>query len=294
MYPELFSIGPIKFYSYGAMLAVAFLTASYFTSKEVARKNLPDVTNTILALSIVLGIVGAKLFDVVEHLDEFARDPIGTLFSSGGLAYYGGLIFALVGNYLYLKWKGLPILRFLDAAAPSIILAYGIGRIGCLLAGDGCYGQPTDVPWAMTYPNGIVSTLAHKNPQLVHEFRQLFPDRPVPEDIPVHPTPIYESLYSFVFFAVLWKMRLQPRPDGQLFFLFLALQAISRFLVEFLRLNDIVAFGLTQAQLISIALLIVSIIGWQYLSGQPLSGEPAKSDTKALKKHSKKKQPLIT
>lgn len=276
------------------MLAVAFLAASYFTSQEVQRKKLPDITNVVLALTIVLGIIGAKLFDVVEHLDDLARDPIGTLFGSGGLAYYGGLIFALIGNYFYLRWKNVPILRFLDAAAPSIILAYGIGRIGCLLAGDGCYGQPTDVPWAMTYPNGIISTLAHKNPQLAHDFRQLFPDRPVPADIPVHPTPIYESLYSFVFFAILWKMRLQPRPDGQLFFLFLALQAVSRFLVEFVRLNDIVAFGLTQAQLISIFLLIIAIIGWQRVAREPLAAEAVAQDAQPTKKKPKKKQPLST
>ncbi len=82
MYPELFSIGPIKFYSFGAMLALAFLAANYLMAKEVARKKLPDVTNTVLALSIILGLVGAKLFDVLEHLDDLARDPLGTLFSS--------------------------------------------------------------------------------------------------------------------------------------------------------------------------------------------------------------------
>jgi phosphatidylglycerol:prolipoprotein diacylglycerol transferase len=290
VYPELFSIGPIKFYSFGAMLALAFLAANYLMAKEVARKKLPDVTNTVLALSIILGLVGAKLFDVLEHLDDLARDPLGTLFSSGGLAYYGGLILALIGNYIYLKWRKVPILPFLDAAAPAIMLAYGIGRIGCLLAGDGCYGQPTDLPWAMTYPNGIVSTLADRNPRLVHEFKRLFPNQPVPADIAVHPTPIYESLYAFIFFVVLWRMRLQARPHGQLFFLFLALQAVSRFLVEFVRLNDMVAFGLTQAQLISIVLLIVALVGWQRVSAQPIAAEPAAPATPTKKKKSPKKQ----
>lgn len=274
------------------MLALAFLVANYLTAKEVARKGLPDVTNTILILSLVLGIVGAKLFDVVEHLDELRRDPIGTLLSAGGLAYYGGLILALIGNYIYLRLKKVPILPFLDAAAPAVMLAYGIGRIGCLLAGDGCYGQPTDVPWAMTYPNGIISTLAEKNPQLVREFKRLFPDRPVPDDIPVHPAPIYETLYALMFFAVLWRMRLQPRPDGQLFFLFLALQATGRFFVEFIRLNDIVAFGLTQAQLVSIVLWIVAAIGWRSVAHQPVATTPAKVSAK--KKAAKSKQTLIT
>ncbi len=274
------------------MLALAFLAANYLVAKEVSRKKLPDVTNVVLALSIILGLIGAKLFDVVEHLDDLARDPLGTLLSSGGLAYYGGLILALIGNYIYLKWRQVPILPFLDAAAPAIMLAYGIGRIGCLLAGDGCYGQPTDVPWAMTYPNGIVSTLASKNPQLVYDFKRLFPNQPVPADIPVHPTPIYESLYAFLFFAVLWRMRLQARPDGQLFFLFLALQAVSRFLVEFVRLNDIVAFGLTQAQLISIVLLIVALVGWQRVSAQSAVAQSASPAAKTKKKKFPKKQPL--
>lgn len=274
------------------MLALAFLVANYLTAKEVARKGLPDVTNTVLILSLVLGVVGAKLFDVVEHLDDLRRDPIGTLLSAGGLAYYGGLILALIGNYIYLRMKKVPILSFLDAAAPAIILAYGIGRIGCLLAGDGCYGQPTDVPWAMTYPNGIISTRADRNPELVRQFRQLFPDRPVPEDIPVHPTPIYETLYSLLFFAVLWRMRLEPRPDGQLFFIFLAMQAVSRFFVEFIRLNDIVAFGLTQAQLISIALLLVAGIGLWAVRHQPPAPVPAKVSAKAKKNTAKPKQTL--
>lgn len=271
MYPELFSIGPIKFHSFGAMMALAFLVANYLLSKEIQRKQIyPDVSSTVTLLSIVLGIIGSKLFHLIENFDRFLRNPIGEAFSAGGLTFYGGLILATIGNVWYLRSQNIPPLRFMDAAAPALMIGYGIGRIGCLLAGDGCYGEPCKLPWAMTFPNGYVPTLAAENPELAMRFRQLFPNEPVPTDIPVHPTPIYEFLYSALFFAILWKLRTKPKQAGWLFFIYLILQAFGRFWVEFIRLNPPILFGLSEAQVIALAMMAVGGFGLWRVSKEPI------------------------
>lgn len=270
MYPKLFSFGPFTFYSFGAMLAAAFLVANYLLTKEVERKKIvPDVSYTVTAMAVFLGIVGSKLFHILENLPEFFQDPIRMLANGGGLTFYGGLICSTVGIYFYLRSQKISFLRFADAVAPSLIIAYGIGRIGCLLAGDGDYGQPTKLPWAMTYPNGIVSTLASQNPDLAKRFTELYPGESVPADIPVHPAPVYETLYSLAIFALLWQLRTGRRPDGWLFFLYLALSAACRFAVETIRINNVLIFGLSQAQVLSIVLCAIGIIGLIRLSGKP-------------------------
>ncbi|KER09041.1 MAG: hypothetical protein HY22_14250 [[Candidatus Thermochlorobacteriaceae] bacterium GBChlB] len=290
MLPELFSIGPFKFHSFGAMLALSFLTANYIVSKELERKRITqDVTGTVLMITIVLGVIGAKLFSILENLDAFRRDPAGVFFNAGGLTFYGGMILALIGNFFYLKSQKVSIPKFFDAAAPALMLAYGIGRVGCLLAGDGCYGEPCQLPWAMTYPNGYESTLAAQNPALKLRFMQLFPNQPVPLDIPVHPTPIYETLYSIAFFAILWRLRTEPRAAGWLFSVYVMLQAVGRFFVEFIRINDIVAFGLTQAQLISIGLFIAGAIGVALTASKGAPTETEEISTTNKKQPAKKR-----
>ena len=107
-------------------------------------------------LAIIFGIVGSKLFDLFENWDRFLEDPIGMAFSPGGLTFYGGLILAIIAIYIYAKRKKIPFLVLADAAAPALAIAYGIGRIGCHLAGDGDYGIPTNLPWGTDYSNGTV------------------------------------------------------------------------------------------------------------------------------------------
>jgi phosphatidylglycerol:prolipoprotein diacylglycerol transferase len=259
MHPVLIKIGPITVYSFGAMVALAFLTAYWLSVKEFRRRGLPkpkDLASSLLLLAFVGGLAGAKLFHLLEHPSEFFADPIGAVFSPAGLTFHGGFIVAALAFVLYLRKHRLPVGRVADAIAPALILAYGIGRIGCHLAGDGDYGIPTDVPWAVTYPRGTVPTLAHLNPELRRKYEELFPGRPVPEDIPVHPTPIYEFLAAVGIFALLWKLRTKPRPDWWLFGLYLVLAGIERFLVEFIRLNP-TYWGLSQAQWVSLVAIAV-------------------------------------
>ncbi|MBK9248435.1 MAG: prolipoprotein diacylglyceryl transferase [Ignavibacteria bacterium] len=185
------------------------------------------------------------------------------IFNPGGLTFYGGLLLSILMIYIYARRKHINFLTLADAAAPSLILAYGIGRIGCQLAGDGDYGIPTNLPWAMGYPEGYVSTLAAKNPELVTYFKQIFPGQPVPIDIPVHPAPVYETLIALFCFGLLWKFRTRPSQAGWLFGMYLILAGLERLGIEFIRINPLYA-GLSQAQWISICMILLgSVMMWK-------------------------------
>ncbi len=257
MQPILFEIGSIKIYSFGLMMGIAFLVANWFFVKEFRRKGLPeDVAAGVTMIALFAGVAGSKLFSLLENFDRFMADPWGEIFSAAGLTFYGGLILATILIYLYVRRKRIPFLKVADAAAPSLILAYGIGRIGCQLAGDGDYGIPSNLPWAMGYPNGTVSTLAEKNPELKAKFMELFPGQPVPTDIMVHPAPVYETLAALAIFGFLWYLRKRNMPTGMLFGAYLILAGMERLLVETIRLNPIY-LGLSQAQWISVAMIVL-------------------------------------
>lgn len=270
MIPILFEIGPIKIYSFGLMMGIAFIVAHLLLTREFRRKGLPEEkAGTITLIALAAGVAGAKLFSLLENWDQFMADPVGETFSAAGLTFFGGLILAIVCLWFYIRKQRLGFLRVADSAAPSLILAYGIGRIGCQLAGDGDYGIPTDVPWAMTYPKGTVSTLSEKNPQLEHLYTVIFPDRPVPVDIPVHPTPVYETLAAIAIFTGLWLLRKRPMAVGMMFGIYLVLAGVERFLVEFLRLNP--EYGqLSQAQWIALGMMLVGgILIWTLRKREP-------------------------
>lgn len=256
MYPILFKFGPIKIYSFGLMMGLAFIVANYLLVSEFKRRRLPEqAPATVTLIALVAGVVGSKLFSVVENWDRFVRDPAAELFSASGLTFYGGLILATFCIWLYIRSKRIPFLTVADAASPSLIIAYGIGRIGCQLSGDGDYGIPTDLPWAMGYPRGTVSTLASENAGLRQQFIDIFPGQAVPVDILVHPAPVYETLAALAIFAFLWWFRKRKLPAGMMFGAYLILAGIERLLVEFIRLNPLY-MGLSQAQWISIAMIV--------------------------------------
>ncbi len=261
MIPVLFEIGPITIYSFGLMMGIAFILANYLLAKEFKRKGLPpDKAGTITLIALVAGVAGSKLFSVFENWGEFTADPWGQLFSAAGLTFYGGLILATVCILLYVRKQQLGFLRVADAASPSLILAYGVGRIGCQLAGDGDYGIPSDVPWAMAYPEGTVPTNAFtESGALTHLgqlYQHLFPGRDIPDQIPVHPTPVYETLAALAIFAFLWMIRKRPMAAGFMFGLYLILAGLERLLVEFIRLNP--EYGtLSQAQWISMGMIVL-------------------------------------
>lgn len=267
MYPDLFTIGPFHIgslaigpftvHGYGLMLGIAFIVSSYILTKELERRKMDTNLGTeITLLSIIFGIAGSKLFHLLENWSLFLQNPIDMIFNAGGLTFYGGLICTIIAIFIYVRRKGIPFLVIADIAAPALALAYGIGRIGCHLAGDGDYGLPTSLPWGTDYSHGTVppSIMFLNSP-----VAQSFPNGIVPDTTPLHPTPIYEFMVAVVIFYVLMNFRKKHLIDGQIFMYYLIFSGFARFTVEFIRLNPSLLFGLSQAQVISVGLIAVGV-----------------------------------
>lgn len=235
MYPTIVDFGPVGIHSYGLMLATAFITSVFVIQYELKRRGfVPDTAATIVVAAALGGIVGAKIYAAL--LD--GQITFAELFSTSGLVWYGGFIGGCLGVIFVVVRSPNPTLATIDIVGSVVLLGYGIGRIGCLLAGDGDYGPPSDLPWAMAFPNGTV-----------------------PTDIPVHPTPIYETLMSFTLFGLLWSQRLKWEPfPGALFGASLILLGIERFIAEFWRITPQVFGWMTAAQIFSVVAFIVGII----------------------------------
>ena len=264
MIPVLFQIGPLKVYSYGLMLGIGFLLGSFILARELKRKKLdPNMASTVTVLAVIFGIAGAKILFLIEDWNHFVKDPIGMAFSPGGLTWYGGFILGLAAVITYVRRKKVPVLRFLDALGVALILAYGVARLGCHLSGDGDYGFPTDLPWGTNYENGTYPP--SRAFAIFPEITSQYPGGLVPDSTPCQPTPVYELLLGTLGFAILWRLRKKPYPDGKLFMIYLMLSSTFRFLVEFLRLNPRIIFGLSEAQVISIPLFLAGLLIMLYL-----------------------------
>ncbi len=265
MYPDLFSIGPFTIHSFGLMMGIGFIIASFVLTKELRRKNIdPNMGSTITLIAVIFGVVGSKMLFLIESWSDFIRAPISMTFSPGGLTWYGGFLLATFVIMLYVRRKKIPFLKICDAAAPALMIGYGVARIGCHLAGDGDYGTPTNLPWAAVYSKGTYppSAAFRDFPDIVKQYGV---NGVVPDTIPVHPTPIYEFLMAVVLFIILWKMRKHITQNGVLFMWYLIFAGSARFLVEFLRLNPRLLFGLSEAQLISIVIIGFGIFGLRHL-----------------------------
>lgn len=267
MCPELFKIGPLTVYSYGLMLGIAFIVASYLLTIEFKRKGIhPDLASEVTLLALIFGIIGAKLFHLFDEWDAFLQDPIGEAFSPGGLVWYGGFLIALIAIYINSRRRNLPFLVLGDAAAPALALGYGIGRIGCHLAGDGDYGIPTNLPWGVDYSKGTYPpSYAFRGTEIAKNY----PGGIVPDNTPLHPTPIYEFLLGVIIFLILWQMRKKTDVNGKIFMMFLILHGTARFLIEFIRINPRILLGLSEAQLISLILIAGGIFGLYFLGKNP-------------------------
>ncbi len=269
MHPILFSIGPVPVYSFGLMMGLGFIIASTVLTKELIRKGYDqNFGSTITLLAIIFGLMGSKILFVFENFSEFLDHPT-MAFSPGGLTWYGGFVLALVAIWLYTKKKKVPFLKVADASAPALMLGYGIARIGCHLSGDGDYGLPTNLPWACVYSGGTYPpSLAFRDfPEIVKQYGV---NGVVPDTLPVHPTPLYEFLIGLLLFGALWAVRRKITIDGKMFCLYLILAGCARLLVEFIRINPRILFGMSEAQLISIPVIIIGIFGWSRLNHPPV------------------------
>ena len=266
MYPRLFTIGPFTIYSYGLMLGTGFILASIALTKDLRRRGLDaNLGSSITLLAIIFGIAGSKLLYLIENWSYAARDPVAMAFSPGGLTWYGGFILATAAIMLYVRRREIPFLTVCDAASPSLMLGYGVARIGCHLSGDGDYGMPTDLPWGAVYSHGTYPpSLAFKNfPDVVQRYGI---DGVVPDTIRVHPAPLYEFFIGVLLFILLWNLRKKLVVSGTLFMLYLILSGTARFLVEFIRLNPRLLFGLSEAQMIAGVMVACGMAGYVVLS----------------------------
>lgn len=256
MRPILFHIGPVPVYGFGLMMALAFINANWLFTRQARLRGWSErFVSTVTILALIGGIAGAKLFHLIEYPKIFLNYPLGAIFSGEGLTFHGGLITAAIIIGIYARRHNISFFALGDALAPALILAYGIGRIGCHLAGDGDYGIPSTLPWATGYPNGTVPTLSYINADLRAKYIEMFPGKPVPYDIKVHPTPVYETIASLLIFGMLYRLqRHSQHVDGWLFGLYLILAGTERFLVEFIRLNPLY-WGLSQAQWVSLIMI---------------------------------------
>lgn len=241
MYPELFKIGDFAISSFGVMVALAFLAGYWVSSLEFERRGLSEkLLGNIFIAGMVGGIAGAKILYLIENvpLEELMRNPVPYVLSRGGLTFYGGFFGAVLLIWIISYMNKVSLWTIGDAVAPALALAYAIGRIGCLLVGDD-YGVPSDLPWAMAFPNGLPPTTEE-----------------------VHPTQIYETiLMGGIVFVYLWAIRKKDAPTGWLFSIFLILAGVERFLIEFIRNTTPSPIpNISIAQLMAVAIVIVGIV----------------------------------
>lgn len=232
MLPQIHILG-VTVKTYGLAVVFAYVAALALLVRRAREVEVPIKWATEGALAgLVGGLVGARVYFLIQHHSELHGFWGGWL-TGGGLVWYGGLIGGALSVLVWSRRRGVPLYLVVDSAGPVVALVQAIGRIGCQLAGDGDYGKPSSLPWAMAYPHGTV---------------------PTPPGVRVQPTPVYETVVLGLIALWLWRRRDAFRP-GTLFAAYLVLAGIERFLVEFIRRNAHVFGGLTAPQLESIALI---------------------------------------
>jgi len=241
MYPIIVRVGPVTIYSFGLMMAVAFLVSGLIVTKELGRKGLDaNLGSSLVVWAAVGGLVGARLWVIVDDLAGFLDAPLSFVLSGAGFVWYGGLAGGIGAMSAFIRKHRLPWLATADCVAAGVPLGHAIGRIGCQLAGDGDWGKETTLPWGMAYPNAIIGW-------------------DYPPGVRVHPTPLYEAALYATIFAVLWGTRRRLEPAGAMLGSYLVLAGVARFLIEFLRTEPRIAFGLTAAQLFSIGIVVAGL-----------------------------------
>jgi len=232
--PDIDVLG-LSIKTFGLFFALNFAAWGALCARRLREIGRPaDWAYEMVTFALIGGLVGARLYWLAQ---QGGGVSVGDIFGGAGLTWYGGLAGGVVAVLLWARRRGFLSLELVDIAGPCLALGYAIGRIGCQVSGDGDYGKPWDGPWAMGYPHGEV---------------------PTDPGVTVHPTPIYETLTMGLLAYVLWSLRDRVRP-GLLFASYLIGGGLERYLVEFLRRNDVAAIGLTAAQLESLVLIAVGL-----------------------------------
>lgn len=229
-----------------------------------------DRVGELTILALIFGLLGAKLFDIFENWSDFLEHPAAYLLSPSGLTFYGGLICAALAIIIYARKHKIPVVHLADAIAPSLMIAYAIGRIGCQVAGDGDWGIVNTAPnpvswlpdwmWSFKYPHNVNEVgvpIEGCTGRFCNQLAQ-----------PVYPTPFYETVMGLILFGILWAVRKRLKPYGALFALYLILNGLERFLIEKIRVNnefDFLGLKVTQAEVIAVGLILVGIALWVFL-----------------------------
>ena len=230
-----------------------------------------ELVGNMTMIAAVSGIIGAKIFHNLENMDAFLADPIGQLISFSGLTFYGGLIAGAVSVIWYANKYKINTKHLIDSAAPGLMLAYGVGRIGCQMSGDGDWGIDNLAPkpewmsflpdwmWSYTFPHNVINAGVPIEGCTGNFCMELAN--------PVWPTAFYEVIMSLAIFGILWAMRKHIKVPGALFFIYLAFNGVERFFIEKIRINTEynILGGITQAEIISFSLILTAIIGVTYL-----------------------------
>jgi phosphatidylglycerol:prolipoprotein diacylglycerol transferase len=253
MHPVLFELGPATIYTYGVLLAAAYLLGLKLAMVRAKARGLDQARVMDLGIYIIISaLIGAKLLLVVTDFRTFISDPseLITLARSGGV-FYGGLILAVAVALWYIRKVGLPTWTTCDVFAPGIALGHVVGRFGCFFAGC-CWGKPTDVPWAITFTNPYAAANVG-----------------TPLGIPLHPTQLYDAGAEALILAILLLTERRGKTyPGRTFWLYMLLYAVSRFIIEFYR-NDprgsVLMFS--TSQFISLVLAPLSVVMLVVLRG---------------------------
>lgn len=234
MYPVLFRLGQFEMTSFGALVAVGTVVAWYVFSRELRNSGLPESASELAMLAILGGFAGAKLLWAVEHLHE--QPFLELVFSRGGLSWFGGFVGGVGTGVALVLRKHLPLLPILSAATPALAIGHLIGRIGCFLVGDD-YGRPSNLPWAVAFPQGLPPVFER-----------------------VHPTQLYEAAWLAVLAWLLIRWRRRGIVNATVLARYLVLAAGFRFVLELIRVNPQVALGLTMAQWMAAGVVLIGLV----------------------------------
>lgn len=237
MYPDLFKIGPLTVHSFGALMALGFFVAASISAREYQRRGGDAEQMWNLLLYVFLGgLAGSKVLSLFNDVPAFFADPLHQIVSGSGFVWYGGLLGGLATAWFLHRRYQIGFSTILECTALGLPIGQAIGRLGCHIAGDGDWGIVTDVPWGVAYEKAVIGW-------------------DYPPGVTVHPTPLYEAAAYGLVFVVLYRLRKRDYPPPTLFAMYLLGASSARFLVEFIRINPKVVFGLTQAQLIAVVLI---------------------------------------
>jgi len=266
MIPVLFHLGPLTVYSFGLMMALGFLAADYVIRLECVRRGYdPEYSSSIVIAAAVMGLVGSRLYAILDDLPTYLADPKTMIFSGSGFVFYGGMIGGLLGAYMVSRWYRIGFAATIDMCAPALAIGQAIGRMGCQLAGDGDWGLVSNVPWAMAYPRAIVGWNSQTVLKLDDHYQLVsgfFPG------VRVHPAPVYETILYLGVFTILWSMRKTSYPPGRIMYWYLLLGGAARFIVEFWRINPRVFYMFSEAQLIAFAMMILGSVALILTNGK--------------------------